>query len=400
MPVPPDGDLQAHVPAAAGAQVLAGSAARPGGADVCVRLGSVIRAARDAEWCPPSLSNGHLILVGGSGAGKTTTLRHITGELRNRGLPVLVLDFHGDIESTTPGERLYSFHYEGNSSFVNPFHLEPSYGDRLTATRLKWEFVEAWRSHYPTMGIHQINYITELIENAYSAAGITDDTSTWSSQITFKDVLGAFDRSNAPETVKVKIRAYMKRYAEWQIFHGREGIATESFLHESVRLDLSQLDETARNLLADVVLRRLFLIVRALGPLDPGAQGWAKFRAYVVIDEAQLLMGGTSEAKASLSKYAAEARKFGIGLILATQLRDNVPTEIWGNIDTRLFMQALDPAERARNAKAANVSEMVLQSLARGQAILTSSSQPDQRPVTIQIEPSWLSRPPESAGEG
>jgi DNA helicase HerA-like ATPase len=101
-------------------------------------------------------------------------------------------------------------------------------------------------------------------------------------------------------------------------------------------------------------------------------------------------MGGTADAKASLTKYAAEARKFGIGLILATQLRDNVPPEIWGNIDTRLFMQALDPGERARNARAANVAEFVLQSLARGQAILTSSSQPNQRPLTIQIEPEWL----------
>jgi DNA segregation ATPase FtsK/SpoIIIE-like protein len=124
--------------------------------------------------------------------------------------------------------------------------------------------------------------------------------------------------------------------------------------------------------------------------LEATATGWGKFRAYVVIDEAQLLMGGTSEAKASLSKYAAEARKFGIGLILATQLRDNVPAEIWGNIDTRLFMQALDPVERSRNAKAANVADLTLQSLARGQAILTSSSQPNQRPVAIQVEPAWL----------
>ena len=305
-------------------------------------------------------------------------------------MPVLVLDFHGDILPVAGDERLYAFDYDGNRSFVNPFHLEPRYESRLTPTRLKWEFIEAWRSHYSSMGIQQINFLTELVEGAFESKGITDSPETWHHQVTFEDVLTAFDESEAAESVKVKIRAYMKRYAEWRIFHGGEGIAVERFLEESARLDLSQLDDTARNLLADVVLRRLFLIVRALGPVDSNAGGWDRFRAYVVIDEAQLLMGGNSEAKASLSKYAAEARKFGLGLILATQLRDNVPAEIWGNIDTRLFMQALDPSERARNAKAANVPENVLKSLARGQAILTSSSQPNQRPLAIQIEPSWL----------
>jgi hypothetical protein len=358
--------------------------------DPCVRLGSIVGSDRAALWCPPDLSNGHLILVGGSGAGKTTALRHITEEIRKQGLPVLVLDFHGDITSAGHDERLYTFDYEGNAAFVNPFHLEPRYGSKLTPTRLKWEFVEAWQSHYPSMGVHQVNFLAELIEESFASTGINDDAATWQSQVTFANVLEAFEDSAASESVKVKIRSYMKRYREWQIFHGKTEIAVERFLDESTRLDLSQLDETARNILADVVLRRLFLIVRALGPLDPSLTGWAKFRTYVVIDEAQILMGGSSDAKASLSKYAAEARKFGIGLILATQLRDNVPTEIWGNIDTRLFMQALDPTERARNAKAANVPEMTLQSLARGQAILTSSSQPNQRPSTVQIQPSWM----------
>ena len=152
---------------------------------------------------------------------------------------------------------------------------------------------------------------------------------------------------------------------------------------------LSQLDENARGILADVVLRRLFLLCNALGPLH-AQEGWAKFRAYVVIDEAQILMGSQGDAKASLSRYTAEARKFGIGLILATQLKDNVPDEIWGNVDTRLFMQALDPGERARNAKAAGVPEETLRTLSRGEAILTSSSQAMQRPVRIKIEPDWL----------
>ncbi len=50
-------------------------------------------------------------------------------------------------------------------------------------------------------------------------------------------------------------------------------------------------------------------------------------------------------------------------------------------------MQALDPIERARNAKAANVPELVLQQLAKGEAILASSSQSGVPPQRIRIEP-------------
>jgi hypothetical protein len=356
----------------------------------CVRLGWVAGTSKAVDWCPADLSNGHLILVGGSGAGKTTALRHIAGGIRDRGVPVFVLDFHGDLSDPAGHEEVFEFDYQGNESFVNPFHLEPTFGARLTPSRLKWEFVEAFRSHYSTMGVHQTNFISDLIEDAFIAKGITDDPNTWANDVSFADVLEQFERTDATDAAKARIRSYMKRFAEWRIFHGGTPIAVEDALRRSIRLDLSQLDESARNILADVVLRRLFLTVRALGPLPETSSGWSKFRAYVVIDEAQLLMGGVADARASLAKYAAEARKFGLGLVLATQLRDNVPAEIWGNIDTRFFMQALDPFERARNAKAAGVPEQTLQSLGRGQGILNFSSQPGARPTIVQIRPFWM----------
>jgi Bacterial protein of unknown function (DUF853) len=353
----------------------------------CVRLGSLVGSGKPATWCPPLLSNGHLILVGGSGAGKTTALRHITGQIRSAGVPVLILDFHGDITPVGSPEVLYRFEYAANSVHVNPFHLDRRYN--LIPIRLRDQFIEAWKRRYYSMGIQQYNYLMDLIDEAFAVKGITAKAETWTKEVDFGDVIAAFERSEAPDATKEKIRAYIRNFSEWQIFHGGTGIAIEQFLDESCRLDMSQLDETARGILADVVLRRLFLLTNALGPLQ-GEQGWAKFRAYVVIDEAQILMGSRGDAKASLSRYTAEARKFGIGLILATQLKDNVPEEIWGNVDTRLFMQALDPGERARNAKAAGVPEETLRTLSRGEAILTSSSQAMQRPVRIKIEPDWL----------
>ena len=128
---PPEGDTPATAAPATFAPVPRPSPIIGNGLDQaatdpeCVILGSITASGKPALWCPPLLSNGHLVLIGGSGAGKTTALRHITAQIRARGIPVLVLDFHGDITAVATPERLYRFEYAGNSAFINPFHPGP-----------------------------------------------------------------------------------------------------------------------------------------------------------------------------------------------------------------------------------------------------------------------------------
>lgn len=352
-----------------------------------IHLGHRVRTAEPVEWDPSKLANGHVAVLGGSGAGKTTLLRKLGRCITNQGVPVLVLDFHGDLE--LPGDAFsYDFSYEGNEAFINPLHLDPAYAKEISISRLKWEFLDAWRSQYPTLGIQQRSFLARLIDDAYASAGVTPDAASWHKPVDFSDVLDAFERSDERAATKERIEAYMQQFREWAVFHGGEPINVESMLQRSTRLNLSQLDEGARNIVADVVLRRLFLLVKALGPIPEGTLGWDRFRCYVVIDEAQVLLTTNGEAKASLAKYASEARKFGIGLVLATQLRDNIPGNVWGNIDTRLWMLALDQTERQKNAKAAGLEESSLAALQVGEAFLVASSQPGTRPMHVKIDPS------------
>ena len=72
-----------------------------------------------------------------------------------------------------------SFDYSGNQNFINPFFVDPSLGSRLPPSRLKWEFLEAWRSVYPSMGVHQVNYLASLIEDAYASSASPRTCSTW-----------------------------------------------------------------------------------------------------------------------------------------------------------------------------------------------------------------------------
>ena len=96
-------------------------------------------------------------------------------------------------------------------------------------------------------------------------------------QITFGDVIDQFDASQAAEAVKVKIASYMKQFREWQIFHGGAPIDVESFLRERLDSTCRSCMKRRRDILADVVLRRIFLLSRALGPIArPRPTGWDK----------------------------------------------------------------------------------------------------------------------------
>lgn len=209
------GSFEPQTPAVGGGDESPESRAQSGedrSSSECIRLGTLALGRVEALWCPPRLSNGHLIIIGGSGAGKTTALRHIAGEIESRRIPVLVIDFHGDIELPAGEVSSYEFDYSGNLNFINPFHLDGTLGAKLTPTRLKWEFLEAWKSVYPTMGVHQTNFLASLIEAAFDRAGITDDPATWLHGISFGDVLDLFDESDAPESQRAKIESYMKRF--------------------------------------------------------------------------------------------------------------------------------------------------------------------------------------------
>lgn len=353
-----------------------------------VSLGTNLRTEKPVFWRPDECLNGHMVVIGGSGAGKTTTLRKMISEIRTTNVPVLVIDFHGDI---TPAHRndeeLIKFTYDENDFFINPFYLDKRFSEWIRPTRVKNEFIEAWNSHYPSMGVQQANAIRRMIDSAFEGRGITSDPSTWNRQIDFADLRTAFDDFDMRPAERATLEAYFARYEESQIFHGTNGIAVESFLNRSHRLDLSQLDTDTRNVLADVVLRRLFLLAKGMGPISSEANGTGKFRTFVAIDEAQLLMGSRRNAQASIAKYASEARKFGVGLLLATQLRTTVPNDVWLNIDSRFFMQALDRDERIKNANAANVSESELQELPKGGGLLFSASEARSRPTRVQITP-------------
>ncbi|RPJ54067.1 MAG: DUF87 domain-containing protein, partial [Methanobacteriota archaeon] len=278
-------------------------------------------------WSPGTLNNGHFIIIGGSGAGKTETIRAIATELDGGRYPVLMIDFHGDMAAAEGTCRSYRIR-EGSEYYFNPLELDPAFTE-ITPLRATSDFVDAISINFPTFGIQQRRSVKGVIKDAYRRAGITFDPSTWHRQVDFDDVEDQI--MNCDDEA---IPAYLEDLFDYKLFSGSKKISVAEILRPGItHVNLNALPENLRYLFADLFLRRLFYSLQALGEIPRGTEDpHEKFRLFVIVDEAKLLVsqktGQKQVIKAVLNKYATEMRKFGVGLILASQLISHFNDEI------------------------------------------------------------------------
>ena len=121
-----------------------------------------------------------------------------------------------------------------------------------------------------------------------------------------------------------------------------------------MRVDLSKVDDSIKFIVAETLLRMVFNTLRHRGyiptaPVDDSD----KFRLFVIIDEVKVLSASTGDPNAHnriLNVLATEGRKFGIVLILASQMIDHFGSEVKANISTRLILKQMDIREAKKNA--------------------------------------------------
>lgn len=331
-----------------------------------INLGCSLRDGRKAFWLPGSSINGFFMLLGASGSGKTHALTLMGSQLVTQAIPVFVLDFHGDINFPYLNSVLLSSGYESMYG-ISPLEIDATNPGKQGLYEQRIAIVEMLHRAVPILSVKQRDILLRAVETAYVMAGIEEfQPYTWQRRPPsfgmIADILRGWANDDEMKPYRQSITGCLTAVSAifgHPVFNRFKNLSLQDMVSSNWRLDLSHLDESVQVIVAETVLRMIFRSLRARGPIEQSHDDAERFRLFVLIDEAKILaMGGGDPDKRSriLNVLATEGRKFGIGLILASQTSAHFGQDVRRNVASRLVLQATDAADARQNAADIQVS--------------------------------------------
>ncbi|PSF33911.1 cell division protein FtsK [Aphanothece hegewaldii CCALA 016] len=275
-------------------------------------------------WNPVALPNGHIVVIGASGSGKTQTLKAIAYSMRQTypDIQVFCVDFHGDQEII--GETCYPLHMASPHG-INPLviNLDPEGG----GPNLQAIAVTQTLKRSLQLGPNQEGLMLEILETCYNLRGITQEQPTsWTKKTpNFSDIQKVIEgriENGCKESVKLKLK--MAASFQYGVFSRPQ----PEFKEKHIRIDLSKLPPEIGAIAAESLAWQLMNQHR-LG----GERSEKLPCTYLVIDEAKEL-----KKSRACDRIIADGRKYGLGLILASQSERHLSADVIGNSSTKIVL--------------------------------------------------------------
>jgi hypothetical protein len=337
-------------------------------------------------WSPEAHPNPHLLIVGGSGSGKSWTVRLLARRLLELGYDCVLFDFHGDLAVQGAVSHAVSL----DSRFgVNPLAVAPDpTGGGPDPQRI--EVLERLRNTFKPMGSLQLALLDDCLKAVYRGFGLRqEDPASWNPPRTphLGDLEAEIERRVAEDPGNQRARALRTKLAaafDFRIFskpgvpfdaenaeedaegaerdaegadRNAEGSTEDAKKGKGVRVDLSKLPPPLQYLAADTLLDQVFHRKRLDDPQP--------LSLFLLVDESKLCTPARRDSPlAALNRLATEGRKFGVGLIAASQFVGHLPRDVVVNTFTKLVMKT-DPTEIAPTARRFRIDETRLEALRR-----------------------------------
>ncbi len=292
-----------------------------------ITLGNDCDTGKVVHWDPliskpKKLSNQHILIVGTTGAGKTQTASSFVDSLSQEGIPSIIFDFQGeymdpdlaDANSKTFVERTKAHVIDAADGIpINPFEVPK---DRLTDNKQNYQKVvyQVAASMKRIFGLGDIQHaiLRDAINQAYTIRSfVPGNKASWGNgPPTLADVWSILKEKENNEGGNVRnLNLRVQPFFETGIFMDETGdFSFENILKQTTVIRLSNL--ATPELMVAVsrfVLQKIYSDMLAKGPTS-------KLRVFAVIDEAHKL-----SYDETLTELVREARKYGIGLLLASQ---------------------------------------------------------------------------------
>jgi energy-coupling factor transporter ATP-binding protein EcfA2 len=340
-----------------------------------VYLGKTDILKNNFFWIPERLVNRNLLILGTSGAGKSTVIKTLLIRAgMEYGLNAVIVDFAGEYPGFVKrgGGHVLAL---GRKDFINILDL----GGTNPGNRTE-QVVNAFSISFDLSGApRQRILLRKAVREAYRKAGITEDPSTWKKPApTMKDVLKVLDKEleEAEAEGRIALRESLSSLMEKieayttppnDVLAKKSTISLEEFTRSGlVCVDLSGLpDENSR---AAVALSVLDFLIEGMR-----REGWTTdkgIRTMVVLDEAFKVAKFEESPVLTLAK---EGRKYGFSLLVATQDVGDVSDKVVSNSGTVVLMRMQDMEQIKRISGGLSLSQRLEELIPRldvGQAVV------------------------------
>ncbi|MEA5597371.1 ATP-binding protein [Rivularia sp. UHCC 0363] len=320
-------------------------------------------------WNPERLPNGHIVVIGASGSGKTQTIKGIFYALLSMYMESqkILIDFHGDQD--IEGEVCYPLHMASPWG-INPLsvNLDPEGGGpNLQAIQAVSVLKKSLQ-----LGSVQEGMLLGVLQACYRQKGIVnEDAATWNREApNFGDVEQELQHRDEQEDCKESRRLRLKLAATFQYgVFSRPQFPLDAAL---IRVDLSKLPPALQSIAAESLAKQVMDRHRLLGEMNGKVP-----RTFLGIDEAKEMPNGKG---AACDRIIADGRKYGLALCLASQSERHLSLDVIGNSSTKIVLP-VDQTEVTRVAKKFRFAEAKVAALQPLQALVRFGT--DARPVEI-----------------
>jgi DNA phosphorothioation-dependent restriction protein DptH len=291
---------------------------------------------------PKKLTNQHVLIVGKSGAGKTQTATAFLWELTKAGVPSIIFDFQGEYISgkLTNAEGKTFLECTGakvldaaDGISVNPLEipLDPHSGKKQNYVKVVYQVANSLAKIF-SLGDIQHAILRDAINQAFVAAGFApNNKETWQLPAPHFSAVWAILKQ-MEEEIGGNVRNLNLRVQplfETGVFpENADPRGFEAVLEETHVLRLSNL--ATPELMVAVsrfALQKIYSDMLAKGPTH-------EMRVFAVVDEAHKL-----SYEETLTELIREARKYGVGVLLASQSVQDFDRVVFDMVGTKIALQ-------------------------------------------------------------
>ena len=317
-------------------------------------------------FCPELEVNGCMLISGPPGCGKSRLLSSMEACLSEY-CPVMAMTPHDDFSRIT-GRGLLVTEDGINGFGINPFSLSISsiqlFGVVGSANRIV-SLLERFGGKF---GAQQKAMLSSLLmDSARQKLNLESAEIDGGERFCIDDVVGLIeDRMESSEGARERgilqsLLSRVSQVAALPIFTQENTIDPAILIQYSSILDLSRVRGDIRLIIFDAILMVVQECIFSLGSVSHREK---KFRLFVMVDEAKVFFGDKSrrdDPEHPLNVIATEGRKYGIGLIAASQKVEHFSSDMIGSASLKMVMSPVcDVKEKRRLTSECDMSSSEL----------------------------------------